>query len=112
MVRPHLRRTKEKINLTISKDALEKGKKVAVKENKSLSQFTEDMYVGVHNDYFGIIENPMEKLKEVEKRIEVLKKNMTKHELTLNKMISKKGDVSSGFALQEEIKEDNPPLNK
>ena len=60
---------KERINLTISKEALDKGKKTARHLNKSLSGFTENAYQDLHDNFFGLDKNPEQMLKHFQKQI-------------------------------------------
>ena len=64
---------KQKITLSISPEKLEKGRKTAQHLNKSLSKFTEDIYVDIHNNFFESQSTPEQRLKKIEKQIQEFK---------------------------------------
>ncbi len=76
MARPKQYENKKPVNLTISEEAIQKGKDTARALKKSLSQFTEDMYEDMHNNIFKPQLSPEEKLKDIEGQINMLKKQL------------------------------------
>ena len=67
--RPKSPQKKKPLNLSISEEGIDKGRKTAEHLNKSLSQFTEDMYFDLHDNFFGLNEKPEEMLKHFKKQI-------------------------------------------
>lgn len=80
MARPKKQQTKERVNLTIDKEPLEKGKRTANHLKKSLSEFTQDMYVDLHDNFFGLDKDPQKMLKHFKNQISnmetIYKKNL------------------------------------
>ncbi len=67
--RPKKPNKKRPVNLTVDEEALTKGKRAAEHLNKSLSQFTEDMWVDLHDNFFGIDKSPEAMLKHFKKQM-------------------------------------------
>jgi hypothetical protein len=66
---------KEKVTLSINKEILAGAKAVAEKNNKSLSQLTEDLYQDVYRKFKGLIQNPDEVLREIEAQIKRIRED-------------------------------------
>lgn len=82
MARPKSRKTKIRVNLTMKEEIVEKGKEIADMKNKSLSEFTEDMYIIAHDKVHGMLENPMKELKRMQEELSELGKKFKKREET------------------------------
>ncbi len=60
---------KKRIDLSVHPVAWEKGKETAKELKKSLSQYTEDMWIDMNENFFGLSKNPGERLKHFKKQI-------------------------------------------
>ncbi len=83
MVRPKSQQIKLRINLSIEKTALDKGKVEAESEGKSLSQFTEDYYKSVGEIGEDFSNNPIKTLLEQETILKELRKQFEKQEASV-----------------------------
>ena len=78
MARPKSKVKKQQVNLSLDKEKLVKGKRTANFLKKSLSQFTEDMYVDIHDNFFGLGKDPKERIKQIEQQVKELSKVIIK----------------------------------
>ena len=67
--RPKTAQNKERIGLSIDKDALVKAKETAKILKKTLSQYTEDIYNDMHDSFFGLSKTPEQKILQIQQQL-------------------------------------------
>jgi len=72
------KQNKQKITLSINKEILAGARAVAEKNNKNMSQLTEDLYQEVYRKFKGLIQNPDEVLREIETQIKRIREEKNK----------------------------------
>ena len=75
--RPKTAENKGKITLSIDRDAISKAKQTAETLKKSLSQYTEDVYVDMHDSFFGLTKTPEERMKKIQRQLDEIQKVYT-----------------------------------
>lgn len=68
--RPKIENKKVQLNLSLDEEAIKKGRIIAKKLNKSLSEFTQDVYL---EDYYETERPLQDRIKDIEEEIKLIK---------------------------------------
>ena len=80
MPRPKSKKDNTRLSLTIPEESIKKGREVADLQNKSLSEFTGNIYDETYNQMQGLQEDPLEEVRRLKDVLENVEKKFKEKE--------------------------------